>query len=134
MKKYSRSIANKILLISSLTLITIVSIILVVVSFSMTTLTDSIMFDVTRVTTKTSAQSIGENLNHIAERLYLTRSDRSITSATATEEEIKTFIEATLRGMDFVWVGLYNAQGRMIAGSPGSPDNISQRGIYPLLF
>jgi len=114
-------------------LIAIVGIILIFVSFSMTTMTDSVMLDVMRVTVRTAAQNISENLNHIAERLYLTRLDRTITSAVATEEEMNAFIENTLSSMDFVWVGLYTSQGDLIAGSNGSPDDISGRDIFPKL-
>ena len=134
MKKRSRSIKSRILIISSSILIAIVGVILVVVSFSMTTLTDSVMLDVMRVTAGTASQNIGENLNHIAERLYLTRTDRVITSAVATDEEMNDFIETTLTSMDFKWVGLYDAQGTIISGSTGSPEDISRRSIYPLLF
>ncbi|MCL2294549.1 MAG: ATP-binding protein [Spirochaetes bacterium] len=131
MKKLGRSIANKILLISSLVLIAVVGIILVVMSYSMVTLTDSMMLNVTQVTARTTAQNISENLNHIAERLYLTRADRNITSAVATEEDMNSFIETTLRALDFVWLGLYDAQGKVITGSANSPQNIQERSIFP---
>jgi len=130
MKKRYRSIKNRILIISSLTLIAIVTLVLIYMSISMTNLTDSVMLDVMQVTTATAAQNISENLNHIAERLYLTRTDRIITTAVATDEEIDEFVEATLANMDFVWVGLYTAQGSLISGTAGSLENITDRNIY----
>jgi len=92
------------------------------------------MLDVMHVTAGTAAQSISENLNHIAERLYLTRTDRVITSATATEEEMNEFVEATLVNMDFVWVGLYTTQGNLITGSSDSPEQINDRNIFPMML
>jgi len=115
-------------------LIAIVSIILVFVSFSMTTLTDSVMLDVMQITTGTASQNISENLNHLSERLILLKQDRVITSATATEEELRDTLEAIMESLDFVWLGLYDAQGQKISGSSSSPDSVSGRSIYPLLF
>ena len=114
-------------------LIAIVVVILVIVSYSMTTLTDSVMFDVMQITARAAAQNISENLNNIAERLYIARSDRLITSAAATEQEMKEFIDNMLSGMDFVWLGFYDAYGQVIAGSAGSPGNISALDIFNLL-
>jgi len=92
------------------------------------------MLDVMQVTAGTAAQNISENLNHIAERLYLTRTDRVITSAVATDEDMLAFVEATLSNMDFKWVGLYTAQGRLISGSTGSLEYINDRSIYPQML
>ena len=99
----------------------------------MTTLTDSVMLDVVQVTASTAALNIGENLSHIAERLYLTRTDKTIISATATEEEMNAFIDATLTGMDFLWMGLYDTKGNEIARCPNSPKDISERSLFPQL-
>ena len=134
MKERGGSITNRILIVSSLVLIVIVGIILLVMSFSMISLTDRVMLDITRPMARTAAHNISENLNHIAERLYLIRTDRLITSAVATDEDMSTFVEDTLRNMDFLWVGLYDAYGDMIAGSDGSPEGISERGVFPQML
>jgi len=130
MKIRGRGITNKILIISSLMLIAIVGIILIVVSFTMTALTDSVMLDVMQVTARTAAQSIRGNLGHIEELLYLKRSDRIITSAVATYEDMTLFVELTLERIDFEWVGLYDSFGKLITGSAGTPGDISGREIF----
>jgi len=134
MKKRGRSITDRILIISSLMLIAIVSIILIFVSFTMTNLTDSVMLDVMHTTAGTAAQNFSETLNHIAERLYLTRQDSTITSAVATDEEMSEFIETMLASMDFNWLGLYSVQGQVLSGSSESPENIAGHSIFPQLY
>jgi len=99
----------------------------------MTNLTDSVMLDVMQVTTGTAARNISENMNHTAERFYLARTERAITSAVATEEEMKEFVETMLSSMNFLWIGLYDTHGKMIAGSSCSPEDISARAIFPKL-
>ena len=133
MGRRSRGITDKILIISSLMLITIISIILVFVSISMTNLTDSVMLDVMQITTDTASQNISENLNHLAERLYPLRRDNVITSATATEEELRETIETIRQSLDFAWLALYDTQGNLVSGSNDSPASITGRVIFPLL-
>ena len=134
MRKRNRSITSQILIISIIALISIVSVILAVISFSMLSLTDSVVLDVISPMSLTAARNIGENLNHIAERLYLSRSDRIITSAIASEHEMEVFAETTLVSMDFTWLGLYDVHGLLIAGTDGCPESISERDIYPNLM
>ena len=100
----------------------------------MTTLSDSLISDVVHVTVGTAAQNISENLSHTAARLYLKRRDRIITSAVASIEDRADFIDIALSEMDFIWVGLYDVKGDIIAGSDGSPYNISEREIFPSLL
>jgi len=134
MKRRNRGITDKILIISSLMLIVIISIILIFVSFSMTTLTDSVMLDVMQITTRTASQNISESLHHLSERLMLTRQDGVITTATATDEEMSEFIDTMLESMDFVWLGLYDVYGNLINGSDDSPDSIADRNIFSLIL
>ena len=115
-------------------LIAIVTIILVVVSYAMINLTDSVMLDVKYVTARTASRNIGETIGHASERLHQARNDRVITSATATKDEMRESIEEMVSGTNFLWLGLYDAQGRIITGSEGSPYDISDRYIYPKLL
>jgi signal transduction histidine kinase len=134
MKIRNTSLLNRILFISTTTLIAIVAIILLFVSFSMTDLTDSVMHEVMDITTGVAAQNIGENINYIAERLYTARTDRVISSAVATIGEMNAFVEHMRHSMDFIWVGLYEADGSVIASTAGSPESISEREIFPLVL
>ena len=134
MRKRIGNISDRILAVTSLILVAVVSTVIGLMNFGMLSLADSIALNIIQPMARTTAHNISENLAYISERLYLARTDRIITSAVTTDEEMNAFIETTLTNTDFAWLGLYNANGMIIAGSADSPKSISERSVFPRLL
>ncbi|MDR3331922.1 MAG: HAMP domain-containing protein, partial [Synergistaceae bacterium] len=101
-----------------------------VMGFFMNTLTDSIMLDTLQPMAKTAAQSIEGNLHTLAERFFMIRDNTVISSPTSTKLEKESALGKSLSGIEFTWIGIYESNGKLLAGSEECPRNISGRKLF----
>lgn len=128
-----KGITTKILLVSLLVLVIIVASVLSVMTYFMDSLTDSIILNSLQPMAKTSAQSIEERLHMLADRFFILRDDSIIVSHDASGEEKQAVLDTTLSGIEFVWLGLYNTNGKLYTGSSECPYSIAGRALYSLM-
>jgi Signal transduction histidine kinase len=125
-----KSVAKKILL-NALVVVSCMAVgIVIVMTFFMNSLTDTILLNVLQPMAKVSAQSIEANLHILADRFFLIRDNEVFTNSNSSlkaREEVINHIEA---GIEFVWLGLYNKAGIFLTGGELSPYNISDSDIY----
>lgn len=132
--KKKSSITTRILIMSLLVLIITVGSVLSVMMYFMNSLTNSIMLDILQPMAKTAAQSIEGNLHMMADRFFMIRDNSIIASKDSTIEEKQAILDMTQSGIEFVWLGLYNADGTLLTGSNGSPRSISGRKLYSMML
>lgn len=132
--KKKSSITTRILVMSLLVLIITVGSVLSVMTYFMNSLTNSIMLDILQPMAKTAAQSIEGNLHMMADRFFMIRDNSIIASKDSTIEEKQAVLDMTQSGIEFVWLGLYNADGTLLTGSDGSPRSISGRKLYSMML
>ena len=122
------------ILVSALCVITALAVgLMYVMTLSMNSLTDTIMLETLQPMAKTAAQSVEGNLHTMAERFFLIRDNTIIAAPDATPAERLRALDRATAGMEFVWVGLYEPDGALLAGTEDCPRNISGRALFATL-
>ncbi|MDR3280851.1 MAG: response regulator [Synergistaceae bacterium] len=124
------SVTTKIRAAALLIIIALATGLMFVMGFFMNSLTNSIMLDALQPMAKTAAQSVEGNLHILAERFFMIRDNTVISSSISTTDEKREALERTLSGIEFTWIGLYESNGKLLAGSEGCPRNISGRKLF----
>ena len=131
--KAKRSISGKILT-TTIVIVMLLSVVLVtLMSRSMMSLTDTILSDVLPSMTKTASQSVEGNLHVLADRIIMISDDETIASVKTTREQKLKELENYQSGIEFLWLGLYDAQGDLFAGADSCPKFLQGRKIFSLL-
>jgi signal transduction histidine kinase/DNA-binding response OmpR family regulator len=104
-----------------------------VMTYFMDSLTDTILLNVLQTTAKITAQGVEGNLHTLADRFFLIRDNAVLLNAETTAGEKQAVLNQVTSGIEFVWLGLYDSDGAMVAGSEGSPRDISSRELVPML-
>ena len=101
--------------------------------FFMSALTNSVALDILQPTAQTAAKDVEANLHMMANRLLLMRENAAFTANDASLEERQNQLAAYLSGIEFVWLGLYRANGSLITGSEACPRSISGRELFAVI-
>lgn len=132
-KKSWKSIATRILL-SAVLLVVILNIGLVVVmSFFMNTLMNDIMLNVLRPMAKTAAQSVEANLHTLANYFFLIRDNSIFQDPGVGLPAKRALIDRAESGIEFVWLGLYDANGTLLTGGENCPRSLAGRQLLGLM-
>lgn len=124
------SISKKIV-IHTIILLLVVSIILVgVMSYFMADLTNMILLDILQPTAKVASQNIEGNLHMMADRIFMIADNAALNSEEATIEEKQSVLDYAQSGIEFGWLALYDANGRLYTGSENSPETIASNEFY----
>ena len=107
------SISKKIV-IHTIILLLVVSIILVgVMSYFMADLTNTILLDILQPTAKVASQNIEGNLHMMADRIFMIADNAALNSEEATIEDKQSVLDYAQSGIEFGWLALYDANGRL---------------------
>lgn len=131
--KAKRSISGKIL-ITTIFIVMLLALVLVsLMSRSMTSLTGTILSNVLPSMTKTAAQSVEGNIHVLADRIIMISENGDIANAESPMEQKRAAIENATSGIEFIWLGLYDAEGKFIVGAETSPQSVQERKIFSLM-
>jgi|GEM_PF-4628038 len=131
--KAGKSIATRILMSAVLVVVVLNAGLVVVMSFSMNTLTNDIMLQVLRPMAKTAAQSVEANLHTLANHFFLIRDNSVFRDPQSDRQDIKAVIDRAESGIEFVWLGLYDAGGTLLTGSEDCPRSLAGRELLSLM-
>lgn len=131
--KAKRSISGKIL-ITTIFIVMLLALVLVsLMSRSMTSLTGTILSNVLPSMTKTASQSVEGNLHVLADRIIMIGENGNIANADSSLEQKRMAIDNAVSGIEFMWLGLYNAEGKFIVGAEECPQSLEGRKIFSLM-
>ncbi|MCI9174215.1 MAG: methyl-accepting chemotaxis protein [Lachnospiraceae bacterium] len=131
--KAKRSISGRILFNTDLMMICLAVVFVVLMTRSMKSLTDSVLSDVLPSMTKTAAQNLESNLHMLSDRFFMIAENEAITNPDSPREQKQAVLENAQSGIEFAWLGLYDAEGNLYQGDERCPDSLKERKLFPLL-
>ncbi len=131
--KAKRSISGRILLNTDLMMICLAVIFVVLMASSMRSLTDSVLSDVLPSMTKTASQNLEGNLHMLSDRIFVRGENEAIVNPASSQEEKQAVLDNAQAGIEFSWLGLYDAEGKLYQGDAKCPETLTERKLFPLL-
>ncbi|TGY95204.1 methyl-accepting chemotaxis protein [Petralouisia muris] len=131
--KAKRSISGRILFNTDLMMICLAVVFVVLMTRSMKSLTDSVLSDVLPSMTKTASQNLEGNLHMLSDRIFMIGENEAITDPGGSQEGKLSVLENAQSGIEFAWLGLYNAEGSLYLGDEKCPASLKERKLFPLL-
>ena len=128
-----KSINKKIVANTTAIVVVLAVILVIVMALSMKVLTREIMADVLPSTTKMASQSIESNMHMLADRIFMISDRVAIRNPDSTKKEKKEALDDAQSGIEFIWLGLYKADGSLYLGDEKCPSSIADRELYSLL-
>ncbi|MBC5646772.1 methyl-accepting chemotaxis protein [Christensenella tenuis] len=119
------SISKKIVIHTIIVLLVVSITLVAVMSYFMADLTNTILLDILQPTAKVASQNIESNLHMMADRIFMIADNAALTSDEATLEDKQSVLDYAQSGIEFGWLALYDADGRLYTGSENSPANIT---------
>ncbi|GFI31151.1 methyl-accepting chemotaxis protein IV [Lachnospiraceae bacterium] len=131
--KAKRSISGRILFNTDLMMICLAVIFVVLMASSMRSLTDSVLSDVLPSMTKTASQNLEGNLHMLSDRIFVIGENEAIVNPASSQEEKQAVLDNAQAGIEFSWLGLYDAEGKLYQGDAKCPETLAERKLFPLL-
>jgi signal transduction histidine kinase/CheY-like chemotaxis protein len=108
------------------------ALVVVMIGF-MNYLTDAVLLETMRPLAKTTAMSIEGNLHALADRLFLIGDNEVFVDPDAGREQKQRVLDLAASGIEFVWLGLYTADGVLETGDQRSPPDIQDSAHYAMM-
>ncbi|WP_010258008.1 response regulator [Treponema primitia] len=125
--KQEKSITTNIALTAVLVVVILTVGLVSVMVYFMNSLTDTTLIRVLQTTAKTAAESVEGNLHNMADRFFMIRSNAIFSEQFSSRRSV---LDHATSGIEFVWLGLYRADGVLQEGSENSPRSISDRVLF----
>ncbi|MDR1884718.1 MAG: response regulator [Synergistaceae bacterium] len=129
----NKSITTRILFITLLAVVTLAAGLVTVMMYSMSSLTNTILLNILQPIAKTASQSVEGNLHMMADRFLMIRDDGILNSQYTSAGAKQAVLDNATSGIEFVWLGLYNADGHLVTGSEECPRGIYGHRLYSLM-
>ncbi len=127
------NIKKKIVVNSLLIVMIVAAVLMVVMIASMKTLTNEVMQDALPSMIKTASKNVEGNMHMLADRIFMIGDNEVFTRQDASLKEKREVLEKAQSGIEFVWLGLYDAQGKRYLGDGACPEGIGDMAMFPLL-
>ncbi len=131
--KGKRSISGRILLNTLIMMSCIAAAFVVLMTRSMKSLTDSVLANVLPSMTKTASQNLEGNIHMLADRIFMIGDNAAIMDPGSSQEEKETVLKNAQAGIEFVWLGLYDAEGNLFLDGGGCPETLQDRRIFSVM-
>ncbi|MDR1514139.1 MAG: response regulator [Synergistaceae bacterium] len=131
--KISQSITLKLLSITLLSTIALAAGLMWLMTFFLNDLADTILLNLMQPIAKTAAQSVEVNMHMMADRFLTIRDDSILKNANASRPEKQGVLDNVMSGIEFVWLGIYSADGYLFTGSEECPRSILGMKLYSLI-
>jgi len=106
---------------------------LAVLSYFMPGMVDALLLSGLPVMARTAAQGVEGQLRAMAENLLLLRENEVLTRPGGPDADKAAVLNRSLHGIGFVWLGLYEADGRRRLGSSRAPSGLAGSRLYEAL-
>ncbi|MDR1620362.1 MAG: methyl-accepting chemotaxis protein [Clostridiales bacterium] len=120
-----KGLRAKLFLTTTLVVVVLSLVLVLVMSYFMGALTDSLLLETLQPMAKTAAQSAEGNLHILGDRLFMIRENVLLLGESSAKEEKQAILDKAKSGIEFLWLGLYNADGTLETGSETSPGSIA---------
>lgn len=131
--KGKRSISGRILLNTLIMMSCIAVVFVVLMTRSMKSLTDSVLANVLPSMTKTASQNLEGNIHMLADRIFMIGDNTAIMNPGSSQEEKEEALKNAQAGIEFVWLGLYDAEGNLFLDGGGCPETLQDRRIFSVM-
>ncbi|EOS26826.1 hypothetical protein C806_00417 [Lachnospiraceae bacterium 3-1] len=131
--KGKRSISGRILLNTLIMMICLAVVFVMLMMRSMKSLTDSVLSNVLPSMTKTASQNLEGNMHMLVDRIFMIGDNEAILQADSSQGEKEAVLENIKSMIEFVWLGLYDAEGNLYLGDGDCPRTVQDRTLFPLL-
>ncbi|MFG6384251.1 MAG: hypothetical protein K1V96_08350 [Lachnospiraceae bacterium] len=131
--KAKRSISGKILFNTIIMMICLAVIFIILMTRSMKSLTDAVLSNSLPSIAKTASQSLEGSMHMLADRIFMIGDNEFITNAKSTKKEKMSVLDKAQSGIEFVWLGMYDAEGHLSIGEKNCPKSLQDRKMFPLL-
>jgi methyl-accepting chemotaxis protein len=131
--KKAGGLSIKILIVTSLVVLVFGLTLVSVMTRFMNTLTDTVLVDTLQHMAKTAALTVEGNLHMLADRIFLIRDRLAVIPPEAPRELEQAVLDQAMGGIEFVWLGLYGAEGELLTGSPRCPQEIGTWALHSMM-
>ena len=132
MKKF-RNLKQKIIFYVMSVSILLTVLITAVMSFGSIRSTNKLQLDNIQVTTRIASQSISSNLHLLTERIYNISTDAELTDDSLSKKDKASYLQDFEQEIEFVWLSVYDADGKKLYGDKTAPDSIADTKFYSQL-
>ena len=132
MKKF-RNLKQKIIFYVMSVSILLTVLITAVMSFGSIRSTNKLQLDNIQVTTRIASQSISSNLHLLTERIYNISTDAELTDDSLSKKDKAAYLQDFEQEIEFVWLSVYDADGKKLYGDKTAPDSIADTKYYSQL-
>lgn len=131
--KIKAGIQNKILGNTAVIVLAIAIVLMSVMVFFMWSLTGSMLSETLEPIAKSASQSVEGNLHLLVDRVVMISENSALADATVDTAGKQALLDKAKSGIEFVWLALYSADGRLYTGSAGCPTGIASLRQFKLL-
>ena len=128
-----KSIANRILRSALIALLGMAVALVLVMALFMNSLTDTILLSLLQPMAKNASQNVEGNLHVLADRFFLIRDNDVLKNSDSSLEDRNAILEHAKSGIEFVWIGLYDAEGNWLTGSGDCPRRMTGRQSFEFM-
>lgn len=132
MKKF-RNLKQKIIFYVMSVSILLTVLITATMSFGSIHSTNNLLLDNIQVTTRIASQSLSSNLHLLTERIYNISTDTELTDDSLSKKDKTAYLESFEQEIEFVWLSVYDANGKKLYGDKNAPDSIADTKYYSQL-
>ena len=125
MKRYY-SLRARIIMATVLVVSLLIAVMVAIMSNVMFYLTDTTLKEIMRPMAKSAALAVQGNLHLLADRIVLISDNRSFGDPSVSVDEKEKILAEAGAGIEFVWLALYSAEGKLAAGISRSPVYLEQ--------
>lgn len=129
-KKF-RNLKQKIIFYVMSVSILLTVLITAVMSFGSIRSTNKLQLDNIQVTTRIASQSISSNLHLLTERIYNISTDAELTDDSLSKKDKAAYLQDFEQEIEFVWLSVYDADGKKLYGDKTAPDWIVKCSQFP---
>ncbi len=79
---------------------------------------------------KTASKSIESSLHIMADRIFMISENAAFSSDTSTIKEKQDALDSATSGIEFMWLALYDSQGKLYTSNGDAPANISDTDLF----
>ncbi|MDR1965207.1 MAG: response regulator [Synergistaceae bacterium] len=131
--KINQSITLRVLSVTLLSVVTLAAGIVTIMTHFMNYLTNAILLDIMQPVATTAASSVEGNVHMMADRFLMIRENSILNSRYTQSKSKQEAMDRVMSGIEFVWLGLYEADGRFLTGSDDCPRSIAGTNLHNMM-
>ncbi len=126
-------IRHKIIMTTTIIMISLAIVLSIVMVGSMRILTNSVLLDTLEPMAKIASQAVESNLHILGDRILTAADNNALKNPQSTAKSRQAILKHLETGIEFVWIGLYDAEGKYIEGVNKCPSTLANEEMFTLL-